>query len=251
MDIQLIRNATIKITYAGKTILVDPMFSKKGAIESFAGIERNPIVNLTVSIDNILRDLDFVIVTHTHPDHFDALAKKKLPKDIKLFCQPSDKEYMQKAKFVNTEVVETRTTFETISLTRTSGKHGSGEILAQMGNVSGFVLQAKNEPTVYIVGDSIWCEEVKTALNTFKPDIIITNSGGAIMPGFENHPILMNEEETILLAKHSDNAKIVAVHLESLDHCRVTRNSLRQLANEQGIDEAQLIIPMDGQVVTL
>jgi hypothetical protein len=26
-----------------------------------------------------------------------------------------------------------------------------------------------------------------------------TNSGGAIIPGFENNPILMNEEQTILL----------------------------------------------------
>jgi hypothetical protein len=63
--------------------------------------------------------------------------------------------------------------------------------------------------------------------STFKPEIIVTNSGGAIIPGFENNPILMNEEQTILLAQTAKNAKVIAVHLESLD-CRVTRNSLRQ-----------------------
>jgi hypothetical protein len=36
----------------------------------------------------------------------------------------------------------------------------------------------------------------------------------------------------------------------SLDHCRVTRNSLRQ-ATEHGIDENRLIIPTDGQLVTV
>ena len=251
MDLQLIRNATIKIKYDGKTILVDPMFSPKDTFDPFAGIARNPTVDLTVSIDNILNDVDFVIVTHTHPDHFDTLASEKLPKDIKLFCQPADTELMKKAGFVNAEVIEAKTVFENITFTRTGGKHGSGDILAHMGEVSGFVLQAENEPTLYIVGDSIWLDEVENAITTFKPEIIVTNSGGAIIPGFENNPILMNEEQTILLAQTAKNTKVIAVHLESLDHCRVTRTSLRQKATEQGIDENRLIIPTDGQLVTL
>ena len=249
MDLQLIRNATIKIKYAGKTILVDPMFSAKNSFESFAGIEKNPTVDLTMSIDTILENIDFVIVTHTHLDHFDPLASEKLPKNLKLFCQPADKVFMKKANFVHTEVVETATTFENITLTRTGGKHGSGEILAQMGEVSGFILQADNEPTLYIVGDTIWLKEIENTITTFKPQIIVTNSGGAIMPGYENNPIIMNEEQTILLSQYSNNAKVIAVHLESLDHCSVTRNSLRQKATEQGIDENRLIIPADGQVV--
>jgi L-ascorbate metabolism protein UlaG (beta-lactamase superfamily) len=251
MDFQLIRNATIKMKYAGKTILVDPMFSPKGNFESFAGISKNPTVDLPVSIDSILEGVDFVIVTHKHIDHFDNLAKEKLKKDIKLFCQPADKEFIKKSKFVNTEVVEWKTTFENVTITRTKGKHGSGEILTQMGEVSGFVLQAEHEPTVYIVGDSIWIEEIENVIATFNPEIIITNSGGAIMPGFENNPIIMNEEETILLAKYATNSKVIAVHIESLDHCRVTRSSLRQKAIEHGIDQNRLIIPTDGQLVTV
>jgi hypothetical protein len=96
-----------------------------------------------------------------------------------------------------------------------------------MGEVSGFVLQAENEPTLYIVGDSIWVEEVENAITTFKPEIIVTNSGGAIIPGFENNPILMNEEQTILLADCKER-KSYRRSFGSLDHCRVTRNSLRQ-----------------------
>lgn len=251
MNLQLIRNATIKINYAGKIILVDPMFSPKDTNDPLAGISRNPTVELTLPIENIINDIDFVLVTHTHRDHFDSLASEKLSKEIKLFCQPADKEFMQTAGFVNAEVIETKTIFENIVITRTSGKHGSGEILKKMGEVSGFILQADNEPTLYIVGDSIWLKEVENTIVTFKPEIIITNSGGAIIPGFENNPILMNEEETILLAKTATNSKIIAVHLESLDHCRVTRNSLRQKATEQGIDENRLIIPIDGQFITL
>lgn len=251
MNLQLIRNATIKINYAGKTILVDPMFSPKGTNDSLAGISRNPTVELTVSIENIINDIDFVLVTHTHRDHFDSLASEKLSKEIKLFCQPADKEFMEIEGFVNAQVIQTKTIFENITITRTSGKHGTGKILKKMGVVSGFVLQANNEPTLYIVGDSIWMKEVENTIATFEPEIIVTNSGGAIIPGFENSPILMNEVETILLAKKAKNSKVIAVHLESLDHCRVTRNSLRQKATEEEIDENRLIIPTDGQTITI
>jgi len=46
MKIQLIRNATMKLTYAGKTILTDPMLSAKNAYDPFAGVARNPTVEL-------------------------------------------------------------------------------------------------------------------------------------------------------------------------------------------------------------
>jgi hypothetical protein len=39
-------------------------------------------------------------------------------------------------------------------------------------------------------------------------EIIVTNSGGAIIPGFENNPILMNEEQTILLAQTARTQKL-------------------------------------------
>jgi hypothetical protein len=50
---------------------------------------------------------------------------------------------------------KTKATFENITLTRTGGKHGGGEILAQMG---GFWIRiaSRKRTDLYIVGDSIW-----------------------------------------------------------------------------------------------
>ena len=46
-----------------------------------------------------------------------------------------------------------------IAVTRTPGQHGTGpEELADMGQVSGFVLQAPGEPTLYWTGDTILYE---------------------------------------------------------------------------------------------
>ena len=57
--IQLIRNATLKIDYAGKTILVDPLFSAKGELQSILGVNRNPTVHLTMPISEIMDGVDF------------------------------------------------------------------------------------------------------------------------------------------------------------------------------------------------
>lgn len=247
MNIQLMRNATMKFTYAGKTILTDPMLSEQGVIRSFAGIAPNPTVSLPFAVEEIVARIDGVLVSHTHPDHFDDIAGKSIPKNIPIFCQPEDQNVLKEAGFQGIEVVDAVYEWQGITFTRTGGKHGSGPILEHMGNVSGFVLQAKGEPTVYWVGDSIFCEDVEQVINMFKPDIIITHSGGATIPGFP--PIIMDGEQTISLIKACPYAKIVAVHLESLDHCTVSRGKLREMAHLAGISPLSFFIPADGETL--
>ncbi|MGB5370491.1 MAG: MBL fold metallo-hydrolase [Flavobacteriaceae bacterium] len=250
MKIQLIRNATLKINYAGKTILVDPMLCSKEAFEPFIkGLKRNPTKDLSIPINEIISNLDCVLVTHSHPDHFDTLSGEVLPKEIKLFSTPIDFDFFLKQDFKNVEVIENKTTWENISITRIEGKHGSGPILPYMGQVSGYILQSNNEPSIYIVSDSILIDEVKRAIEIFKPEIIITNSGGGLIPRFEDYPVLMNEEQTIELIKLAPESKVISVHLECIDFCKTTRNSLKEFAFEKRILENQLLIPKDGEIL--
>ena len=250
MQLQLIRNATLKITYAGKTLLVDPMLSPKHGFQSFAGKEENPTVDLPMPADDVIASVDAVLVTHTHTDHFDPPAIAALARSLPLFCQPADVDKMLGFGFE--KVTSTYpATFGGIDISRTGGKHGSGAILEHMGDVSGFLLKAEGEPTVYIIGDSIWVDDVESALSRFHPDVIVTNSGGAIIPGFESTPILMEQTETVRVAEAVPSARVIAVHLEALDHCGVTRASIRNLANEKGISDDRLLIPADGEVLEL
>lgn len=249
--IQLVRNATLLIEYGGKKILVDPMLSLKGAIDSWAGIQKNPTVELKMPVAEIVKGVDLVMVTHTHEDHFDQPASKSLDKSIALIIQPADKDFFKKEGFVNAAVLEDHTVWNGITITRIEGQHGTGEVLKMMGKTSGFVLQAKSQPTVYIVGDAIWTEEVKKTIKKFKPDYIVVNSGGAVIQGYENTPILMEEAQTMALIGQSGKAKVIAVHMDALDHCFTTRNSLKKKASELKIDTNKLLIPEDGAVILL
>ena len=43
MQIKLIRNATMRLHYGGKSLLLDPDLAPKHAREPLAGLENNPI----------------------------------------------------------------------------------------------------------------------------------------------------------------------------------------------------------------
>lgn len=91
---QQIRNATGRIEIAGKTFLIDPMLGKKDAYPGFENTHnsqlRFPLVELPVSIEDTYKGVEGIIVTHTHLDHWDPEAQKKLPKDILIIAQHED-----------------------------------------------------------------------------------------------------------------------------------------------------------------
>lgn len=63
-QMQHIRNATSKISYAGKVFLIDPMLAKKGAYPGFEGTVRshlaNPLVELPMPAQDVLKGVDAV-----------------------------------------------------------------------------------------------------------------------------------------------------------------------------------------------
>ena len=247
MDIQLIRNATLRVRYNGRLLLIDPCLGDKHSIRSFAGISPNPTVDLPMPAEAVIDGAKMVIVSHLHPDHFDEPAQKLLPKALPLFCQPGDEETIRSAGFQNVTPVADSVTWQGITLTRTSGQHGFRELAERMGNVSGFVWQAKGEPTVYWVGDSIWYEPIAQVIADVQPDVIITHSGGARFG--DSLPIVMDTDMTLAVCQAAPHATVIAVHIEALDHCPVTRADLRAQATAAGISPSRLIIPADGETI--
>lgn len=249
MNIQLIRNATIVVEYGGKKILIDPMLANKGAYPPFPNSprqeENNPLVGLPTSIDSIMNDIDAVIVTHLHYDHWDEAAKKALPKDIKLFAQnDADATEIQNAGFKNVEVLQEDTVFEGIQLIKTKGEHGRGEILKVAGQVCGVVFKHFNEKTLYVAGDTVWYDAVQEVIHSHKPEIIVVNAGDNQF--FEGGSLVMGKEDVFEVYNAAPNAKIIAVHMEAVNHWSLSREELKNFTNEKGI-ASNVLIPTDGK----
>lgn len=245
MKIQLVRHATLWLEYAGSSILVDPMFSDSGInppIADSGDDRRNPLVPLPRDVNEWLSP-DAVLVTHLHRDHWDEAAAEALPKASPIFCQPGDRAAIAASGFAQVTEVQASASYRGISIHRTEGRHGTGEIGRKMGPVSGFVLRAEGEPTLYVAGDTIWCEEVRAALDTHRPDVTIVNAGGARFA--VGDAITMEADGVIAVARYAPYTRVIAVHMDSINHCRVTRDILRRrLADEHLLE--RVAIPQDG-----
>ena len=254
-DVRLIRNATLKIQYAGKTILLDPMLGEKGTEMSALGVNLNPRVHLTMPVSEVLKGVDFVLLTHAHIDHYDPAARRLISKNMPWYVQPADYDSVAvKDHFRNTTVIKENVNVGGITIIRIAGNHGRGKLGEMMGASSGYVLKADGQPTLYVMGDCVWNEVTQKAVKEHQPEYIVVNSGGAILPPMSktDGPIIPNEAETMQIIDDCPvNTRFIAVHMDAIDHCQTTRAILRNEARHHGTDMSRLIIPEDGESITL
>lgn len=246
--IRLLRNATLVIEVAGVKLLVDPMLGKKDSmdpVKNAANALRIPMVELPVNEDELkqlIEQTDAVLLTHTHRDHWDEPARQLIPKDKPLFCQPPDEQKVKEQGFTNVQAVNDSVVYKNITIYRTNGQHGTGEIGKLMAPVSGFVLEYGKEK-LYIAGDTIFCEEVEQAIQQHQPHGIIVNAGGAQF--LTGGPIIMNAGDVIKTANLSKGSTIIAVHMEAINHCLLTRAQLKETVKNAGLKSIH--IPADGE----
>jgi L-ascorbate metabolism protein UlaG (beta-lactamase superfamily) len=253
MEIDFMRHATFTLRVGEITFLVDPMLSAKDEMDPVGNspkTARIPMVDLPFSesaLKEKLQNVNAVIVTHLHRDHWDAKARTLLDKKIPLICQPSDVEKLTEQGFTRFVAVDTETEFKGLKIYRTGGQHGTGEIGIKMGQVSGFVIEYQKKK-IYIAGDTIWCTEVEQAISTHKPDFVVLNAGAAQFN--EGDPITMTSRDVIRTMKAIPSATIIAVHMETVNHCLLTRKELKKELEETNLLKKS-VIPLDGERIHL
>lgn len=259
-QVQQIRNATVKITYGDTTFLVDPMLAEQGVYPGFENTYRselrNPLVGLPMPVEEIIDGVDAIIVTHTHLDHWDDAAQELLPKDMPLFAQnAADAELIRSQGFRDVRILDGEAEFGGVTLHKTGGQHGSDtlyavpELAETLGDVMGVVFEAPEQKTTYLVGDTIWRDEVEQALARYNPEVIIVNAGAAEITGFEGDPIIMGKQDTLRMHQAAPNAAIIAVHMGAVNHMTLSRDELSDYVQEVGIQD-HVSIPADGEVIS-
>ena len=258
-----IRNATAKIVFNGVTLLVDPLLAPKGEYPGFEVADtverklmRNPLIELPEPAEEILKNIEAVVLTHTHLDHWDPIAEKIIPKYITIFVQHAgDKKLVQSKGFTDVRVVGINTPFKGITITKTGGQHGSDQMLsnpaiAEISDESmGFILRAPEQKVVYFAGDTIWHEYFEIAVKKYEPDYIILNTGEAKIEGFEGS-LIMGTNDVKKCHEFSKKAKIITVHMDAINHCVCSREMMRKFVTENKLDD-RVLIPNDGEIFNL
>lgn len=217
-------------------------------VANASNASRIPMVDLPLNeseLKTLLTKIDAVLLTHMHRDHWDVTAQRLIDKNIFIFCPPINAEEIKSQGFSKVLPVESQVSFKGITISRSRGHHGTGEIEKKMGEVSGFILKDGRE-TVYIAGDTIWCAEVEEALIKHRPSITILNTGSAQF--LSGDPITMTAEDVIKVYRTLPSTKVVAVHMETINHCLLTRLQLKAALQKAGL-AGKVIIPADGEIL--
>lgn len=259
MYIQQIRNATLKITYAHTTLLVDPWLAPKGALGCFRDFPDEvpdvrmetipmPMCDLPLPVKAILGGVDYYLTTHVHVDHFDVAAGgSALDKHTPMLVQnAADAAFMQGAGF---EAVTTLTgeplKLGSFSITKTPGRHG---VITPCGPASGFILRAPGEKTLYVAGDTIFFDGVRATLQKYQPDVIVLNACAATLVA--NGRLIMDADDVIKVRACAPHATIILSHMDTVAHACLTRATLRQQLEAKQAT-ANMLLPADGEGYSL
>jgi len=254
LKIHHLRNATMILETEKDVILIDPMLGDQGIMPPFTlfrhKAKRNPTVPLPKNSKLILEKVTHCLITHQHPDHIDSkgiefLIKKNIPvtcgvKDEKAFKKRGlnvvqSLKYWDKQKFLGG-------TIEGIP-----AKHGYGFVAKPMGSVIGFYVKLPNQKSIYLSSDTIYTESVDKILKDYKPDISVLACGAAQFDLFKQ--LIMNVDDIIRFVKNT-SGKVIANHMESINHCQLTRKKLKEILIANNLIN-NVLIPENGELMVM
>ena len=258
MKLQQIRNAALRISYAGKIFLTDPWLAAKGALGTFAGMPFRcrrpeqehlpmPLCDLPLPVEMILKGVDACIVTHIHPDHIDMAADgtvgAPLHRDIPVFAQSDeDAGVLRRSGFARVEVLTETSAFGDIRLVKTPGLHGTEK---PCGPSCGVVFRHPAEPTLYVAGDTVWYDGVAETLAAHRPDVIVLNACAAELVDYGR--LIMDDEDVEKVCRACPEARVIASHMDTVAHATITRRDMRERLARRGLAD-RVLLPDDGEV---
>ncbi|MDR3276392.1 MAG: MBL fold metallo-hydrolase [Treponema sp.] len=244
MKFTQIRHATCIVELAGLKFLVDPILYKKNTLAPVKGgiDQNNPLVDISVN-EAVLNNIDIIVLTHLHRDHFDPEIINFFGKDKPVVCCHDYKEKLSELGFSNLHLVKDKIEIQNIEIILTKGKHGSGVTGLSMGKSYGFILKPNNNEIVYLTGDTIWCKGIESSIEDYKPAYIIGFAGGAMI---KNTHITLNENDIKKIIEKDPSVKIILNHMDAWNHCLLTRKKLKEI-----IQNNNVYIPDDGETIII
>jgi L-ascorbate metabolism protein UlaG (beta-lactamase superfamily) len=169
-SIFFIGTATVLIQYRGFTILTDPNFLHRGGrVHLGYGIHATRLTEPAMSFEE-LPDVDFVLLSHMHEDHFDRLVMKTLDRRMPIVTTPQSTIALKQNGFVATHALSTWERIEIkkgasrLAITAMPGKHGPRFVNELLPPVMGSMLEFDRGDgsafRLYVSGDTLVHEQL-------------------------------------------------------------------------------------------
>lgn len=231
--LEWIGGPTYVLQLGGFKILTDPMLCPKS--DTAFIIKKHPttgVINAYVKrfTEPAMFDtsnIDILLISHLHADHFDKEAKNILNKNLTTVAPTTNEETLVKWGFYNTtslkwnDTITSRKGFETIKITAVKALHAKDEHLnSELGHVNGYIIEyseGKNTFRIYWTGDTVWFDEIKDYKKFGKIDLLITNMGAVGADGNIGRRGL-DATECMKIIEYLNPVLVVPVHHSTFSH---------------------------------
>lgn len=218
----LVGGPTLSFTYAGLSFLTDPTFDEPG--EYPGAVTLYKLVGPAVSAAG-LGPVDVILLSHDqHADNLDTSGRALLA-DVPLVV--GTEESAERIPSVTGLAPWQQHRVGGVTVTAVPALHGPEGCEGLMGTVTGFVLEAEGEPTVYVSGDNASVDVVREIAARFAAiEIAVLFVGAANVGWFGDVDLTLNARTALDAARVLGDATIVPVHAEGWFHFTETRERL-------------------------
>jgi L-ascorbate metabolism protein UlaG (beta-lactamase superfamily) len=147
-SIFFVGTATVILRYAGFTVLTDPNFLHAGDHAHLGyGITAERRTDPAMDIEDIPPEVDFVLLSHYHGDHFDHLVEEELDKTLPIVTTHHAADTLEEKGFQETYPLDTWDTIAIskgeveLDITSMPGRHGPPVVEKALPPVMGQYLQ--------------------------------------------------------------------------------------------------------------
>lgn len=211
---------TVAFSYGGRTVLTDPTFDPPGTYPTVAG----DLVKRTAPDGRPggAGPVDVVLLSHDqHPDNLDA-AGRAFAATVPLLLSTPDaaRRLGPPARGLPTWThLDLPGPGPAVRVTAVPAQHGPAGTEHLTGPVTGFVLTADGQPTVYVSGDNASLDAVTATAARFPTvDIAILFGGAARVPPLGDANLTLDAAGMVAATRILGAGTVVPVHLDGWAH---------------------------------
>ena len=251
--VTFIGNATTVLRLGDFTVLTDPAFGPAGSRVhlGYGAWTRRLTDPALPALD--LAEVDAVLLSHLHGDHFDRAARRRLAPSLPIITTPQAERRLRRRHFDAVRGLPTWECYEwtrdrqRLRVTAVPGRHGPGPVDALLPDVMGSVLELEQDGrralTLYITGDTLYDESLAEIPRRFGDiDAMLIHLGGTRLLGLL---LTMDDRQGTDLTHLIRPRLTVPVHF---DDYRVMKSPLSDFlarARQRGLTGVQPIVRGD------
>ncbi|MEV0694887.1 MBL fold metallo-hydrolase [Streptomyces sp. NPDC050388] len=262
-EILFIGNATLLIRYGDLTLLTDPNFLHRGQLAHLGyGLVSRRVTEPAVDVADLPHaDLDGVVLSHLHGDHFDRVARRGLDRSLP-FVTTRHGSLLLKGLYGFRRATGLRTWQShtlrhgdsSVRITSLPGRHAPGPARVLLPPVMGSLLEfgdrsGETRLVLYLSGDTLMYDGLREIAERY-PDIhlAVLHLGGTTLPG--GLVVTMDAEQGADLLDLLRPRRALPVHYDDYTVFRSPLEDFLAEAGRRGHD-ARLVRCAPGERVTV